>query len=119
MIEGLVSREMLSSQQLFMITDNSTAEAFFKGTSQSEKLFNLVLPLCKIEMEGHMFIHLVHVVDTLITLSRVDGLSRGDHNNGVRAGDSVMSFILLAQNAAEHSAALLLWVRAWASPKDK
>ena len=62
MIEALVKDGTLKGHELFMFTDNSTAEsAFFKGTSSSEKLFNLVLRLRRIEMEGHLFIHLVHV----------------------------------------------------------
>jgi hypothetical protein len=119
-IESLVSKGALAGHELFMFTDNSTAEAaFFKGTSQSEKLFELVLRLRKIEMEGHLFIHLIHVAGSRMISTGVDGLSRGDHNAGVMAGDSMMSFVPLAQNAAERSAALLPWVKSWASPKDK
>jgi hypothetical protein len=56
--------------------DNSTMEAaILKGISSSEKLFNLVLRLRKIEMEENLFIHLVHVAGTRMTWSGVDGLS--------------------------------------------
>jgi hypothetical protein len=52
-IVNFVATGTLSGHELFMFTDNSTAEsAFFKGTSSSEKLFDLVLQLRKIEMEG-------------------------------------------------------------------
>jgi hypothetical protein len=62
MIEGLVEGGSLRGHELFMFTDNSTAEsAFSNGSSSSEKLFNLVLRLKKIEMEGDLFIHLIHV----------------------------------------------------------
>jgi hypothetical protein len=100
-----------------MFTDNSTAEsAFFKGTSSSEKLFDLVLRLRKIEMEGDLFIHLVHVAGTRMIWSGVDGLSRGDHNAGVMAGDSMLSFVPLSQSADERSASLLPWIESWAAP---
>jgi hypothetical protein len=115
MIEELVRAGTLRGHELFMFTDNSTAEsAFFKGTSSSEKLFNLVLRLRKIEMEGDLFIHLVHVAGTRMIWSGVDGLSRGDHNAGVMAGESMLSFVPLAQSADERSPDLLEWVRSWA-----
>jgi hypothetical protein len=75
-IESRVADGSLCGHELFMFTDNSTAEAaFFKGTSTSEKLFDLVLRLRKIEMEGNLFIHLVHVSGTRMIWSGVDGLS--------------------------------------------
>jgi hypothetical protein len=120
MIESLVANGSICGHELFMFTDNSTAEAaFFKGTSSSEKLFDLVLRLRKIEMEGDLYIHLVHVSGTRMIWSGVDGLSRGDHNAGVMAGENMLSFVPLSQNAAERSTSLLPWVRSWATPKDK
>jgi hypothetical protein len=120
MTESLVAKQMLNGHELFMFTDNSTAEsAFFKGTSLSKKLFDLVLRLRKIEMEGNLFVHLVHVAGTRMISSGVDGLSRGDHNAGAMADESMPSFVPLSQNASERSAALLPWVRSWAEAKDK
>jgi hypothetical protein len=119
MIEKLVKGGSLAGHELFLFTDNSTAEsAFFRGTSSSEKLFDLMLRLRKIEMEGNLFIHLVHVAGTRMIWSGVDGLSRGDHNAGVMAGEAMLSFVPLSQNAAERSPSLLPWVRSWAAPKD-
>jgi len=52
----------LKNSEVFLFTDNGTAEAaFFKGTSKSEKLFELVLRLHKIHMHGETVLHLVHV----------------------------------------------------------
>jgi hypothetical protein len=114
-IESSMATGTLAGHRLFMFTDNSTAEAaFFKGTSTSEKLFILVL-----EMEGSLFIHLVHVSGTWMIWSGVDGLSCGNHNAGVMAGESMLSFDSLSQSAGERLASLLPWVRFWAAPKDK
>jgi hypothetical protein len=119
MVESLVAKGTLCGHELFLFTDTATAEAaFFKGTSTSEKLFELVLRLRKIEMKGELFLHLVHVSGTRMIYSGVDGLSRGDHNSGIMAGDSMLSFVPLSQNAAERSSSLLPWVRSWAAPKD-
>jgi hypothetical protein len=116
-IESLVKQGTLRGHELFLFTDNSTAEsAFFKGTSSSEKLFNLVLRLQKIEMEGELFIHLVHVAGTQRIWSGVDGLSRGDRNAGVMAGDCMLSFVpLLSQSVNERSPKLLPWIHSWAT----
>jgi hypothetical protein len=120
MIETLVENGTLRGHELFLFTDNSTAEsAFFKGTSSSEKLFNLVLHLRKIEMSGDLFLHLVHVSGTRMIWSGVDGLSRGDHNAGVMAGDDMLSFVPLSQNAAERSPQLLPWIKSWADSRRK
>jgi hypothetical protein len=119
MIESLVASGNLAGHELFMFTDNSTAEAaFFKGTSTSEKLFDLVLRLREIEMEGSLSIHVVHVSGSRMIWIGVDGLSRGDHNAGVMAGDAMLSFVPLAQSTAERSPGVLPWVRSWAAPKD-
>jgi hypothetical protein len=116
-IESLVTRGTLRGHELFMFTDDTTSEAaFFKGTSSSKKVFNLVLRLEKIEMEGDLFIHLIHVAGTRMIWSGVDGLSRGDHNAGVMAGDPMLSFVPLAQDAKERSPGLVAWVDSWANP---
>jgi hypothetical protein len=50
--EGKVRSKDLEGCELFIFTDNMTAEAeFWKGSSQSKKLFELVLRLRKLEME--------------------------------------------------------------------
>jgi hypothetical protein len=114
-IEKFVADGTLKGHELFMFTDNSTAEAaFFKGTSSSEKLFDLVLRLRKIEIEGELVIHLIHVAGTRMIWSGVDGLSRGDHNAGVMTGESMLSFVPLAKSASERSDDLLSWVHSWA-----
>jgi hypothetical protein len=45
-IEDAYTKGLLTDAELFLFTDNSTAESvFYKGTSSSEKLFNLILRL--------------------------------------------------------------------------
>ena len=73
---------MLHDGEVFMFTDNSTAEgAFWKGTSPSPKLCELVLRLRKLEMRTGMILHVIHVSGKRMIASGVDGLSRGDHSN--------------------------------------
>jgi hypothetical protein len=64
-IEKFVENGTLQGHELFLFTDNSTAEAaFFKGASTSEKLFDLVLRLRNLRMRGELFIHMVHISGT-------------------------------------------------------
>ncbi len=50
--QGLLSGS-LSRSELFLFTDNSTAEAFYwNGTSHSKLLFELALKLHTLEMRG-------------------------------------------------------------------
>lgn len=114
-IETFVAKGTLKGHELFMFTDNSTAEsAFFKGMSSSEKLFDLVLRLRKIEMAGELVIHLIHVAGTRMIWSGGDALSRGDHNAGVMTGEEMLSFVPLAKSASARSNELLSWVHSWA-----
>ena len=52
-IEEAYAAGLLSDWELFMCTDNTATKAsFYKGTSSSQKLFNLILRLWKIQMQG-------------------------------------------------------------------
>jgi hypothetical protein len=113
-IEHAFDKGWLDDRELFMFTDNSTAEAaYFKGTSSSELLFNLVLRLRKIEMSGRCILHLVHVAGTRMIWQGTDGLSRGDSNAGVMAGESMISFVPLHLGVAERSSLVVHWLLSW------
>ena len=94
-----------------MFTDNSTAEAaFFKGTSSSELLFELILRLRKIEMTGLCNIYMIHVAGTRMINQGTDGLSRGDKTSGVMSGESMLSFVPLHLTAIDRSVSLKNWL---------
>lgn len=113
-LEEVDRKGLLLNREVFMFTDNSTAEsAFFRGTSSSKHLFNLILRLRKIEMAGSCQIHMIHVAGTRMIWQGTDGLSRGDKNSGVMAGEAMTSFIPLHLTAQERSAACIDWVSDW------
>ena len=59
-----------------MFTDNSvTKSTYYIGTSKNKILFQIVLRLLKIEMEGTLRIQVIHVSGTRIIAQRTDGLS--------------------------------------------
>ena len=110
-LESAFKEGMLQDREIFMFTDNSTAEAaFFKGTSSSELLFELVLRLRKLEMTGKCIIHMVHVAGTRMIHQGTDGLSRGDKTSGVMSGESMLSFVPLHLTAFERSGILEAWI---------
>ena len=80
--------------ELFMCTDNFVTEcAFFKGTSRSELLFDLVLRLRVLELHAGWKLHVNHVAGTRMIGEGSDGLSRGDMLSGVMGGEGILAFV--------------------------
>jgi hypothetical protein len=111
--EGVASGE-LRSTELFIFTDNSTAEgAYYKGNSSSRRLFDLVLRLRTIDMDGQLKIHLTHVTGTRMIHQGTDSLSRGNYTDGVMMGQPMLSFVPLNRSVFDQSPPLLSWVQSW------
>jgi hypothetical protein len=109
--EGKVRSKDMEGCELFIFTDNTTAEAaFWKGSSKSRKLFELVLRLRKLEMEHDMIIHVVHVSGKRMIAQGTDGLSRADHSEGVMQGKPMIDFIPLHQDPLEREPRLKPWL---------
>ncbi|KAL7574950.1 hypothetical protein ACA910_010773 [Epithemia clementina (nom. ined.)] len=94
--------------EVFVFTDNSTAEAaFFKGTSTSKLLFKLVLRLKSLEMTGSSFVHLIWVAGTHMIAKGTDGLSWGDLMHGVLAGVDMLQYVPLNLTPEERQPGLI------------
>jgi hypothetical protein len=105
----------LQGCEIFLFTDNSTAEsAFFRGTSSSERLFLLVLRLRKLEVEERCLLHLVHVAGTRMIGQGSDGLSRGNLTEGIMLGRSLLSYVPLGESALSREPGLESWIKSWA-----
>ena len=77
----------------FLLTDNLMAEySFYKGSLLSETSFNLILRLRKLELEGEIILHVIHVLERRMIISGVDALSRGDARKGIMEGNSLRSY---------------------------
>ena len=86
----------LAGSEIFIFTDNTTAEAaFWKRTSKSRTLFELVLRLKKLELEHELILHVVHVSKRRMIMQGTDGLSCADHSEGVMKGESMLGYIPL------------------------
>lgn len=117
LIEGLelqVREGLLDGAEVFLFTDNTTAEAvFYKGNSSSVKLFELMLRLRRLEMAGNLILHVVHVSGKRMIVEGADGGSRGDLNQGAMAGHSVLEYVPLHLSALEAQPELEGWIRSW------
>jgi hypothetical protein len=93
-----------------MFTDNGVTEhAYFRGTSKSKQLFDLVLKLHKLEMKGDLHIHLIWVAGTQMIAQGMDGVSRGDLCNGVMSGVSMLNFVPLNEGRDSRAPNLVVW----------
>jgi hypothetical protein len=76
-IEEAYAKGLLSNSELFVFTDNSAAEgAFYKGTSPSRRLFDLVLRLRALQMNGQLALHVIHVAGKRMIAQGTDALSQ-------------------------------------------
>jgi hypothetical protein len=113
-LEEMSKRGELTGCEIFLFTDNSTAEAaFFNGSSKSQKLFDLVLQVRKLEMDMCTKIHLCHVAGERMKVQGSDGLSRGNLNVGVMAGKAMMEFVPIHLGAIERHEGIKEWIESW------
>ncbi|KAG7340358.1 hypothetical protein IV203_023901 [Nitzschia inconspicua] len=110
-IRTLSERQNICGSELFIFTDNTTAEqAYSKGSSKSEHLFELVLELRLMEMKLDVLIHVIHVSGKRMIHQGTDGLSRGDHSQGVMRGLPILKFVPLHQDAFSRSQGVRTWL---------
>jgi hypothetical protein len=84
----------LADHEVFVLTDNSAFEgAYYKGHSTSKELSNIVFRLYKAQRDGGFILHLLHISGKRMKATGVDGLSRGDHTEGMMAGEDPMTFL--------------------------
>ncbi len=93
-VEEEANEGHLRDRELWLFTDNSTAEScFFRGGSSPKLLHELVLRLREAEMEHGFALHVVHVAGTRMIAQGTDGLSRGILLEGVVRGEDMLSFV--------------------------
>jgi hypothetical protein len=116
-IEDAHAKGLLANSELFVFTDNSSAEgAFYKGTSSSRRLFDLVLRLRALQIHGGITLHVIHVAGRRMIAQGTDALSRGITTAGVMAGMEFASFVPLHLTAQDRQDPSILqeWVAGWA-----
>ena len=113
-LEGEVEKGTLDQSEVYIFTDNTTAEAvFYKGNSTSRTLFELIVRLRRVEMQGRIRIKFIHIAGTRMIQQGTDALSRGDLTEGVMGNRRMMEFVPLHLGALERRPRLLAWIRGW------
>ena len=75
----LKSGRIEQGSEVFICTDNAVAEStYFKGSSKSSKLHELIVDLRRLEMEGDLIVHFLWISGKRMIKQGTDGLSRGD-----------------------------------------
>ena len=98
----------LNGAENFFFADNSVSEdAYFKGSSGSLLLFELVLQLKRLEIKWGIRLHIIHVAGTRMMLQGIDNLSCGCLNGGVTKDARMEIFIPLGCTAVQSSESLL------------
>ena len=88
-------------------------KVFFKGSSTSPLLHELIVRLCKVEVDVGFKLLMVHVAGTRMISQGTDGLSRGMMLEGVLTGKSMIGYIDLAKGTIERHPPLLEFMRDW------
>ena len=108
----------LNGKEIFLFTDNSTAEAVIhKGSSTSPLLYDLVTRLYKLTSMFLCSLNIIHVAGTRMISQGTDGLSRGDMLEGVLKGRDMLSFVPLHLSPIERDESLKEWIISWVAQK--
>ena len=93
-LDTLNTNSALADHEVFVLTDNSAFEgSYYKGHSTSRELSDIVFRLYKAQRSGGFILHVLHISGKSMKATGVDGLSRGDHTEGMMAGEDPMSFL--------------------------
>ena len=99
----------LKGAEIFLLKNNLVLDnVFYKGTSSSRTLFELILRLRKVKLEENIRLHIIHVAGTRMIVSGVDALSRDETSKGVieRKNIFYISFLSISQ---QHREILFFW----------
>ena len=117
-LEGHLGR--LAGYELWVATDNSTAEAaFHKGCSTSEALDEMVLQLLEEGIHGNFIVHLFHIAGTQMIELGIDEASQGKLQLGALLPTQGPAIVPLHLGALEHLNRLLEWVQSWVDTEAK
>jgi len=105
-----------SGSEIFVFTDNSTAErAFNKGASTSKSLHDLIVRIRGLEMQGLIFPKFVWIAGERMIAQGTDGLSRGDQTCGVMNDGKFLSYVPLNKSVLEFKGDLAKELLSWLS----
>jgi hypothetical protein len=104
----------LKGAEIFLFTDNQAAEgAYYRGTSPSRSLFDLVVTLYKLQMKYDLVLNVIWIAGTRMIQQGTDGLSRGEEMGPATQGLSLVVVAPLHLGVLEQSPQVLEWIHSW------
>ena len=105
----------LENLEVFICTDNEVTEkAFYKGSSKSPKLFELVLRLRILQQFANFKLHVVHVAGSRMIKQGTDGLSRGLPHEGLLGQHrDFLHYLPLHLSGFERCVNFITWLKDW------
>ena len=95
-IRHMVGKGRMSETELFVFTDNCVFESvFYKVKSNSNMLFETVLQIHEIPVEGGLIMHVVHISGKRMIEAGIDDLSIRNYMGGIMQGIYPLKFIPL------------------------
>ena len=117
-----LAEEELNGKEIFLFTDNSTAEwVYYRGSSSSKKLHKLMGAMRYLELKEGCKIHVIHVSGERMKSQGADGFSRGDMLEGVMQQGNILTFVPLHLTAFKRDGGmrLLHWIKGWSSDRGR
>ena len=113
-------RGRLVGREVWLATDNTTAAtAYYKGSSTSEALHQMVTELRLLTLRGNFLLHLFHIAGTRMIAIGVDGLSRGELQLGALENLAPECAIPLHLSAIQRSPSLRAWLQSWLTEEPR
>ena len=110
----LKSGRIEQGSEVFICTDNAVTEStYFKGSSKSSKLHDLIVDLRRLEMEGDLIVHFLWISGRRMIKQGTDGLSRGDFSSGVMQGRDFLQFLPFNESVLERQENLKNVIKSW------
>ena len=110
----IASEEIERGLEIFVFMDNEVAErTYFRGSSHSLQLHQMILELRKMEMRGDLVVHFIWILGNRMVNQGTDGLSRANVSNGVMDGLKLLDYLPLNETAFERQEGLEVHMKSW------
>ena len=107
---GVVKR----GSELFLFTDNEVTECtYFRGSSQSSRLHQMILELWKMELDGELIIHFIWILGKRMIAQGTDGVSQANLSSGVMGGQDFLKYFPFDKTALERQQGLTKNLLSW------
>jgi hypothetical protein len=120
-LKTLNESDALANHEVFILTDNSAFEGlYYNSHSKGRELSDIVFRLYKTQQDGGFILCMLHISGKRMKATGVNSLSRGDHMEGMMAGDDPTSFLPFHLGAdTQLQGRVGKWVRSWGRTSDR